>query len=146
MFKGIAGSGSWMLIDEFNRMSPAMMNSIAVLVTQIQNALRQQLRFVNFGDLKLALNEETSIFISLNPGYAGRKNLPINLKNLFRPISMVVPDSAMICEIMLASSGFLYSEPLSKRFVHVQHLADVRMKKSSHFKHDFGLRAMNAIV
>ena len=59
---------------------------------------------------------------------------------------MVVPDSAMICEILLASCGFLFAETLSKKFVHVQHLADVRMKKSSHFKHDFGLRAMNAVV
>lgn len=74
---------------------------------------------MNFGDLKLTLNEEASIFISLNPGYAGRTELPIGIKNLFRPISMVLPDSAMICEIMLASSGFLFAEPLSKKFVHI---------------------------
>lgn len=146
IFKGVVGSGSWLLIDEFNRMSTTLMNSIAVMVSQIQNALRQQLKFVNLADLKLTLNEETSIFISLNPGYAGRYNLPINMKNLFRPISMVVPDSAMICEIMLASSGFLFAEPISKSFVHIQHLAEVKMKKASHFKHDFGLRAMSAVI
>ena len=59
---------------------------------------------------------------------------------------MVVPDSGLICEIMLASSGFLFAEVLSKKFVHIQNLADVRMKKASYFKHDFGLRAIRAVI
>jgi dynein heavy chain len=73
---------------------------------QIQEALKNDLQRFQFEGREIALQPRTGIFITMNPGYAGRTELPDNLKALFRPVTMVVPDLEQICEIMLLSEGF----------------------------------------
>ncbi|XP_013149055.1 PREDICTED: dynein heavy chain 2, axonemal [Papilio polytes] len=93
-------------------------------------------------DLKLDAN--CGIFITMNPGYAGRTELPDNLKSMFRPIAMCVPDSLIIAENTLFSDGFTAYKLNAKKVFTLYQLAMQQLSKQDHY--DFGLRSMVALL
>ncbi|CAF1346561.1 unnamed protein product [Rotaria sordida] len=123
-----------------------LMNSIvvSVQVKTIQDAIRDRKQRFNFMGTEISLNQNVGLFITMNPGYAGRTELPGNLKALFRPCAMVVPDIEMICEIMLVTSDFKDGKLLSCKFITLYNLCKELLSKQHHY--DWSLRAVKSVL
>lgn len=67
-----------------------------------------------------------------------------NLKSVFRPCAMVVPDFALICEIMLVAEGFQEARILARKFITLYTLCKELLSKQDHY--DWGLRAIKSVL
>ena len=118
IFAGLVQIGAWGCFDEFNRINIEVLSVVSFQIRSIQNAISTQKTTVDIGlGKEVNVNPQVGIFITMNPGYAGRTELPDNLKALFRPVTMIKPDLLQICEIMLFSEGFEEARVLAKKMV-----------------------------
>ncbi len=144
LFTGIASTGSWTCLDEFNRIDVEVLSVVSSQFLQIREALLESKSSMNFFGKNINLNPYMGVFITFNPGYAGRSELPDNLKLLFRPVAMMVPNYAMIAENLLYSEGIQQPRELARKIELIFKLSSEQLSPQSHY--DFGMRSVKGVL
>lgn len=143
-FKGLAANGTWVCFDEFNRLEIHVLSIISQLIVSLTRAKHDESAMIEIEGTILPFNQNCGLFITMNPFNFGRTPLPDNLKALFRQITMVVPDTLFIAEILLYGVGFNSARNLAFKITHTFGLINEHLRFEQHY--DFGLRTIKSVL
>lgn len=143
-FSGLSQTGFWGCFDEFNMINREVLSVVTTQISSIQLSLSIQKDSWFLGSKEVKLLPTIGIFITMNPNYEGRSELPDNLKALFRPVTMVTPDFLLICENILLSFGFEEGRKLATKIDKLYELSKEQLSKQHHY--EWGLRSMKAVL
>jgi dynein heavy chain len=143
LFRGLAQCGCWTCLDEFNRIDIEVLSVVAQQLLVLRQGRREGKPRMLFMGVDILLKDH-HVIVTMNPGYAGRTELPDNLKVCFRPVAMMVPDYALIAEIMLFAEGFGDAKTLSRKMIKLFHLSSQQLSQQPHY--DYGLRAVKSVL
>ncbi|KAH8358423.1 hypothetical protein KR093_000053 [Drosophila rubida] len=144
ILSGLVQCGAWGCFDEFNRIDISVLSVISTQLQTIRNALIRKLKRFVFEGVEISMDPKCGVFVTMNPGYAGRTELPESVKALFRPVTCIKPDLELICLISLFSDGFLTAKVLAKKMTVLYALAQEQLSKQCHY--DWGLRSLNSVL
>jgi dynein heavy chain len=144
VFKGLAATGSWGCFDEFNRLRVEVLSVATVQFKAVCDSLRAGNPRVTIEGDTVDCRTSVGVFITMNPGYIGRAELPEGLKALFRPMTVMVPDMVLICENMLMAEGFQTAKSLASKFYGLYSLLRDLLSKQRFY--DWGLRAVKSVL
>lgn len=144
IFSGLCQTGAWGCFDEFNRIEVSVLSVISHQLRLIQTAHLLGARKFAFESEEIAFNRHVGVFITINPGYLGRTELPESVKVQFRQIMIAVPDRRLICEVMLYAQGFSGARKLAAKTNTLFHLADRQLSQQRHY--DFSIRTLKAVL
>jgi len=144
IFKGVASSGAWVCFDEFNRLIPEVLSVCTVQFKAVCDGISLSSPRIRVEGDEIILDPTCGAFITMNPGYLGRSELPEGLKALFRPMTVMVPDLILICENMLMAEGFVTAKSLASKFFCLYALLKSLLSAQLHY--DWGLRAIKSVL
>jgi len=72
IFKGIVSSGSWACFDEFNRICIEVLSVVSQQIRSVFSEKANSSSMMHFEGSDITVNHNFGIFITINPGYAGR--------------------------------------------------------------------------
>lgn len=148
LFLGLCQVGAWGCFDEFNRLEERILSAVSQQIQTIQAGLKEAEQSssseIELIGHQINLHADTGIFITMNPNYAGRSNLPDNLKKLFRSIAMSRPDKVLIAEVTFFTQGFVDAANLAALVVSFFDSCTAQLSDQPHY--DFGLRALKSVL